>query len=286
MYRPRMLLILCCLGTIAAGAARADKAGDALLDRCLQAETKTPVLQADYSSEIVRGRQTVKVKGHFVLKKPNVAHIIYSGSGGDKDETVHSDGRKMLHYMESEKQYTRETPDLSGGNVVRMANSLEAMVFFNPDLLNQFRGLGSGLRIVGTVTIGGVSCQALKATVRDGSIYKVYIGPDNLLHGITQIMGKGDRQEILESRLTSVRADAAGTAATLAWNPPAKAKLVEQITLQAASGGSGASPAAELLAVGSVAPAFDLQAVGGEKSSLAGLTKPMKVVLVNFWDYG
>ncbi|MCW3099919.1 MAG: hypothetical protein JWL77_5537 [Chthonomonadaceae bacterium] len=286
MNRPRTLFLLFCLGTITAGAARADKAGDALLDRCIQAETKTPVLQADYSSEIVRGRQTVKVKGHFVLKKPNVAHIVYSGTGGEKDETVHSDGRKMLHYMESEKQYTRETPDLSGGNVVRMASSLEAMVFFNPDLLNQFRGLGSGLKIVGTVTIGGVSCQALQATVRDGNIYKIYIGPDGLLHGITQIMGKGDTREVLESRLTGLRTDAATATNALAWNPPPKAKLVEQITLQASSGGSGASPGAELLAIGSVAPTFDLATVTGEKISLANLTKPMKVVLVNFWDYG
>ena len=287
MNRPRTLFCLFCLGTITAGAARADKAGEALLDRCIQAEAKAGQIQADYSSEIVRGRQTVKVKGHFVLKKPNLAHIVYSGIGGAKDETLHSDGRKMLHYMASEKQYTRETPDLSGGNVVRMANSLEAMVFFNPDMLNQFRGLGSGLKIVGTVTIGGVACQALQATVRDGNTYKVYIGPDNLLHGITQLMGKGDTRQVLESRLTGVRTDAGnGVPGALAWTPPAKAKLVEQISLQASSGGSGASPAAELLAVGAVAPAFDLPTVGGAKMSLADLLKPTKVVLVNFWDYG
>ena len=286
MNRPRTLVLLFCLGTIAAGAARADKAGDSLLDRCIQAETKTPLLQADYASDIVRGRQTVKVKGHFVLKKPNIAHIVYSGTGGDKDETVHSDGRRFLHYMESEKQYTQETPDLSGGNVVRMASSLEAMVFFNPDLLNQFRGLGSGLKIVGSVTIGGVSCQALQATVQNGNVFKVYIGPDNLLHGITQIIGKGDTREVLESRLTAVRTDAASAASALVWNPPAKAKLVDQITLQAASGGSGASPGSELLAIGSLAPAFDLATVTGERMSLPTLTKPNKVVLVNFWDYG
>jgi outer membrane lipoprotein-sorting protein len=286
MIRPRTLLILFCLGTLTSGAARADKAGDALLDRCIQAETKTAVVQADYSSEIVRGRQTVKVKGRFVLKKPNLAHILYSGAGGEKDETLHSDGRKLFHYMDSEKQYTREAPDMSGGNVVRMASSLEAMVFFNPDLLNQFRGLGSGLKIVGTMTIGGVSCQALQAVVRDGNTYKIYIGPDNLLHGITQIIGKGDAQQILESRLTGVRTDAGSAAGALAWTPPAKAKLVEQITLKASSGGSGASPSAELLAVGSVAPAFELPTVTGQKTALAALTKPMKVVLVNFWDYG
>lgn len=282
------LRILACLilSTLAAVSARADKAGDALLDRCIQAEKQTQLVQADYSSEIVRGRQTVKVKGHFVLKKPNVAHIVYSGSGGDKDETVHSDGRKMLHYMESEKQYTKETPDLSGGNVVRSANSLEAMVFFNPDLLNQFRGLGSGLKIVGTVNIGGVSCQALQALVRGGNTFKIYIGPDNLLHGITQLIGQGDRREVLESRLTAVRTDAASATTAMNWTPPAKAKLVERITYQASSGGSGASPAAGLLAVGSVAPAFNLQAVSGEKISLPMLTRPNKVVLVNFWDYG
>ena len=178
----------------------------------------------------MRGRQTVKVKGHFMLKKPNVAHIVYSGSGGEKDETVHSDGRKMLHYMESEKQYTRETPDTERRQRGAMASSLEAMVFFNPDLLNQFRGLGSGLKIVGTMTIGGVSCQALQATVRDGNSYKVYIGPDNLLHGITQIIGKGDTREVLESRLTGLRTDAGSAAVALNWTPPAKAKLVEQIT--------------------------------------------------------
>lgn len=287
MNRPRTLLMLFCLGTITGRAARADKAGEALLDRCISAETKAALIQADYSSEIVRGRQTVRVKGHFVLKKPNLAHIVYSGLGGDKDETVHSDGRKLLHYMASEKQYTRETPDMSGGNVVRMANSLEAMVFFQPDMLNQFRGLGSGLKIVGTMVIGGVSCQALQATVRDGNTYKVYIGPDNLLHGITQLMGKGEARQVLESRLTGVRTDAgASVTGALAWTPPPKAKLVEQITLQAASGGSGASPSAELLAVGSVAPAFELPTVTGAKMSLASLLKPTKVVLLNFWDYG
>lgn len=284
MNRPQTLLLLCCLGTVAAGAARADKAGDALLDKCIQAETKTQLVQADYSSEIVRGQQTVKIKGHFVLKKPNVAHIVYSGSGGEKDETVHSDGRNMLHYMESEKQYTKEAPDMSGGNVVRMANSLEAMVFFNPDMLNQFRGLGSGLKIVGNVNIGGVSCQALQATVRDGNIYKIYIGPDNLLHGITQIMGKGDRREVLESRLTGVRTDTASAQTAMNWTPPSKAKLVKRITYQASSGGSGASPGSGLLPVGSAAPAFDLPAVSGGNMALGTLTKATKVLLVNFWD--
>ena len=274
------------LSTMSIGVARADKAGDALLDRCIQAETKAPLVQADYSSEIVRGKQTVKIKGHFVLKKPNVAHITYSGSGGEKDETIHSDGRKMLHYMESEKQYTKESPDLSGGNIVRMTNSLEAMVFFNPDMLNQFRGLGSGLKITGNMMIGGVSCQTLQALGRDSNTYKIYIGPDNLLHGITQIIGKGDRREVLESRLTGVRTDAASATVALNWNPPAKAKLVERITYQAASGGSGASPGSELLALGSIAPAFTLPTVSGARVSLADLTKPNKIVLVNFWDYG
>ena len=286
MNRPQTLCILFCLGLIAPKAARADRAGEALLDRCIQAEMKTPVLQADYSSEIVRGRQTVKVRGHFVLKKPNLAHVVYSGIGGPKDEIVHSDGRKLLHYMASEKQYTRDAPDMSGGNVVRMVNSLEAMVFFNPDLLNQFRGLGSGLKIVGSVTIGGVPCQALKATVRDGNIYKVYIGPDYLLHGITQNIGKGDALQVLESRLTGVRTDANGANVAMVWTPPAKAKLVDQITLQAASGGSGASPGSELLPVGSVAPAFALPMIGGPKTALADLARPSKVLIVNFWNLG
>ena len=286
MHRPRTLLILFCLGLIMPGAARADRAGEALLDRCIQAEAKAPQIQADYASEIVRGRQTVKVKGHFLLKKPNVAHVVYSGSGGLNDETVHSDGRKMLHYMASEKQYTRDAPDMSGGNVVRMVSSLEAMVFFNPDLLNQFRGLGSGLKIVGTVTIGKVVCQALQATVRDGNTYKVYIGPDNLLHGITQIMGKGDTRQVLESRLTGLQTGASAPPGTLTWTPPAKAKLVEQITYQASSGGSGMSPEAELLPVGSLAPAFELPTVTGQKTAFADLIKPTKIVLLNFWDYG
>ncbi len=286
MNQRTTFLSFICLTLLAPGMARADKAGEALLDHCIQVEAKTQVMRADYSSEIVRGHQTVKVKGHLLLKKPNVVHIITSGSGGEKDEILHSDGKRLLHYVESEKQYTREQPDPSGGNVVRMASSLEAMVFFNPDMLNQFRGLGTGLKIVGKVTIGGVSCQALQATVRDGNIYKVYIGPDSLLHGITQIIGKGDSQQILESRLTGVKTDTLNLATALNWTPPTKAKLVEQITMKAESGGSGASPASELLAIGSLAPAFELPTVAGEKVSLASLTKPNKVVLVNFWDYG
>ncbi|HZO90137.1 MAG TPA: DUF2092 domain-containing protein [Chthonomonadaceae bacterium] len=120
-------------------AAQADKAGDALLQKCVAAESRARTLQAHIILQVKEGGQVIKTaQGTLRLKKPNLAHIALSSSAADMNTIIPSDGKTLTTYRRSEKTYATEAADATGGNVGRTI-SIEGAVFFNPDMLNQLR---------------------------------------------------------------------------------------------------------------------------------------------------
>src|SRR5262249_19784198 len=157
----KRLALLLCLGILSLlpTLARADAAGDALLKKCLDAEKKTQTLQGDFTIQ----QEGASGKGSLQLKKPNVAHIVLTPPKG-AGRILHSNGKTLTILLTAENAYQTQAADLSGGNVVAGANSPEAAVFFNPDLLNRLVSQGSGVKVAENVTIGGVACKTLQVT--------------------------------------------------------------------------------------------------------------------------
>src|SRR5579871_1019781 len=62
--------LICALALLSTGA-HADKAGDALLQKCMQATARARTLQADFTTRLGFGPETTKVHGLLQLQKPN-----------------------------------------------------------------------------------------------------------------------------------------------------------------------------------------------------------------------
>jgi len=240
-------------------------------------------LQADFVTTKKTNGQAEVIRGTLKLKRPNLAQIVMNGTGGTNNVTTLSDGRTLITYMRSDNEYLKEAADIGGGNVAR-GGLLEAMVFFNPDTLNQFRATGTGVKVTGSIAIGGAACRVLQITgSRKGSAYKIFVGPDHLLRGTSTAMSAGGQSMRFESRLTNVKANVALPAAAFAWNPPKGAKPYQPTTAGAGSGDS-ADEASSLLPVGRAAPDFTLPQYGGGKVSLAAVARSHRATLLNFWS--
>jgi peroxiredoxin/outer membrane lipoprotein-sorting protein len=264
--------------------ARADAAGNALLQQCIDMETKTRSLQADFTIQTKQGGRAVTTRGSLKLQKPNLARMtVFGGPDGD-EVTYASDGKKFFTYIRADNEFKSEAADPSGGNVGRKA-CLEATTFFYPDTLNQLSSQGTGVKITGNATIGGVVCKELKVTGgAPGSSLKLFIGPDHLLYGISRSFGSEEGTSAMDSRLTNLKTSALPTAA-FAWTLPKGAKpFQERVANTGPSSGTSPEESA-LLKVGSIAPDFQLPQTDGSKVSLLATAKAHKVIVLNFWSY-
>ena len=119
--------------------AHADKAGDALLQKCFEAETNATTLEADFTHQHKENGQTRVQTGMLQLKKPNLAHIVVNSSKGQGSNVViNSDGQKFVTYTYADNAYATEIADIAGSNVARN-NINETKIFFFPDYLNRLR---------------------------------------------------------------------------------------------------------------------------------------------------
>jgi thiol-disulfide isomerase/thioredoxin len=261
--------------------AMADAAGDAMLDKCIQAEIHTSTMQANFT---LQGSDITPTHGELYLKKPNIAHIVVSHSGSSGTIIAHSDGNTLMTYSTEDKQFSREPADTSGGNLTRDCEVLEAAAFFNPDLLDRMR-FGHKAKLVATATLLGTPCRVVQVNGDGGSVWKVFIGPDNLLRGYSQKVRQGDKWITRESRVTGLRSGAPIPSAMLAWNLPKGAQSVEEVAKSRNTPSSGTgSDEMGLLAVGKAAPGFSLPMMGGADVTLATAVKANRATLVNFWS--
>jgi outer membrane lipoprotein-sorting protein len=266
-----------------AAPARADRAGDALLQKCVDAETKAQAIDANFTHQFKENGVLRTQTGTLRLKKPNLAHIVVVSA---KKETtgnviINSDGKNFTTYSQSDNDYSQEPSDMAGGNVGRN-NIIETALFFNPDLLNRWRSLANGVKVVGAVSVGNTTCQVLRFDGIPDLTLKLYIGPDGLLRGANKVF-KGDRDE---THLVDVKATVKLTPAAFRWQPPHGAKTVQEVAASIAQQATAAPErAVSLLPAGRKAPDFTLTQYNGGSMSLSSVIKSHKAVLLNFWSY-
>lgn len=274
-------------GVLMAGtaAASADRAGEALLQKCVAAEGHAKSLEANFTMvrKIGSGAQTSVLSGTLKLKRPNFAQLVMTGARGESNVTILSDGKTLITYFRSDNEFLSEPADPYGGNVARIS-SVEAAAFFNPDVLNQYRAAGTGIKLAGTVSVGSAPCKVLQLVGgQNGLSVRFYVGPDGLLHGTRTVLSQGGQTLELETRLTNVHPNAAFARMAFAWNPPKGVKPYHE-TMATANVGSSATQSS-LLAVGRRAPDFQLPLVSGGTVSLLSAVKANKATLLNFWSY-
>ncbi len=263
--------------------ANADAAADAMLEKCIAAERRANSLQADFT---LQGSDIRTVKGHIALRKPNWGHIELTREGTSGTVVAHADGKLLLTYSTTDNQYAREPVDVAGGNITRDCELLEAAAFFNPDLLDRMR-FGHRARLIATATLSGVPCRVVQVLGDSGSIWKVFIGPDDLLRGYSQKAVQGDATVTRESRITRVVVNAATPAALAAYRLPKNARSVQEVAASRNTPSSGTGSEEQgLLPVGSAAPVFTLPQLDGGTMSLNYACRAGRVTLVNFWNAG
>ena len=107
--------------------ARADKAGEALLEKCVEAEGKLKTLQASFTLKQETGADTRSVHGTLKLQRPNRALITLQGGQASDRRTLASDGKQFTTYYDSDNEFQREPADptaaMSGGRRARRSRS-------------------------------------------------------------------------------------------------------------------------------------------------------------------
>jgi outer membrane lipoprotein-sorting protein len=263
--------------------ALADRAGETLLQKCVDAETKARSLEGKFTHQFKENGNLRTQTGDLALHKPNMAHIVVVSA---KKETtgnviINSDGKNFVTYSQSDNDYSEEPTDMAGGNVGRN-NILETAVFFNPDLLNRWRSLATGVKVAGAVSVGGINCQVLRFDGIQDLTLKLYIGPDGLIRGATKVF-KGDKDE---THLVNLKSNQTITPTAFRWQPPRGSKTVQEVAASmVAPAAGGAANAVSLLPAGRKAPDFTLKLANGGSLDLASVIRSHKAIVLNFWSY-
>jgi outer membrane lipoprotein-sorting protein len=263
--------------------ARADKTGEAWLQKCLDAETRAGSISAQFTHEFKENGQLRTQTGTIEIKKPNFAHIVVVAA---KKETtgnvvINSDGKNFITYSQSDNDYALEAADVGGGNIARN-NILETAIFFNPDMLNRLRSLASGVKVVSEVSVGNAPCKVLRFDGIQGITLKLYIGADGLIRGTLKKFN-GDTDE---THLVGLKSNADLAPVAFRWQPPRSAKTVQQVAASMAQqANSVPQQAISLLPVGRKAPDFTLPRCDGGSLTLSSVITSHKAILLNFWSY-
>lgn len=210
---------LICVGVAAGGAAQADEAGDALLKRCIAAETKAQTLQTVIQTRVAaEGKPDVITYYLVQMKKPNLLHATVNSLDG-KATIVHrilnSDGKMLFSYVPSTKKVVKELPDRDGGNLWAPLG-LEVGAFFKPEILSSLRAQAEGVSISGYRVIADVRCSILQ--IEGGhDVNILYIGPDNLLRGSEKQISPTNATVVL---LAGMKSGLSFPPKTFDWQPP------------------------------------------------------------------
>ena len=152
-------------------------------------------------------------------------------------------------------------------------------------MLNQIRAAGTGIRIAGTLSIGGVACKELQVTGgKPNSVYKLFVGPDLLLRGVTLAYDGAMGRDATESRLTDLKPNPAFPAPTFAFALPKGAKPYQDRVADTRPSSGTDSSDFGLLPIGANAPDFQLPQADGAKFAFSSVYKAHKATLLCFWS--
>lgn len=277
-------LVIACLAI--SSVASADTTGDALLQKCIEAEGRIKAMEANFTLRQESAAGSRALRGSLKVQKPNRALITMQGGQTSDARTLASDGKQFTTFYTADNEFQREAADPSGGNVGRAATT-EVTVFFNPDVLNQMRAQGKGIKVVGSSVIGGVKCKELKITgTAEGSTYRLFLGPDMLLRGVSLAYQTPTGPFAIDSRITDLKTPTTVAGNAFAFALPKGAKPYQEKTAAAAGPSSSGTSADDsgLLAIGAMAPDFQLPLLDGGKLTLSAITKANKATLLCFWN--
>lgn len=275
------LLAAASIGWLAAFAfpARADTAGERLLQRCERAEQECRGFTARFTHQFDDGTRIQVQAGALDLEKPNLAHIVVDNPDHHVEAVViNSDGRTFVTYSAEDDDYHAEAADLAGGNVARN-NVLETSIFFDPDLLARYRYLARSVRVGARVTVGRTACRELVFQGIPNVDMALYIGPDGLLRGVR----KRFRGLLDETHITDLRVWPEIPRQAFAWTPPKGARTAEQVAASMAlqqPGQAGSS----MLRAGTSAPPFTLKLADGREVTLSAALRGKRALILNFWS--
>ena len=262
-------------------AARADRAAEAALDRCMWAEARLTSLRANYLRETHAGGKVTVLWGDVSLRRPNGALVRIQAAAREDVVTYRSDALNFVTYYAARNEYYSQVSDREGKNV-QAAGCMEAAVFFDPQILKTYRSQGNAVTIGPAVTVGGERCtQLVIPGASPGAAFRLYVGRDALLRGVKSELGGGLS---IESQITAVRANAQISASIFAWRPPQGARPALGSVCRFSLSATPLDPA--LTRVGQAAPNFPISAAGPEVKGLLGLLRQHTAVVLTFWGFG
>lgn len=261
-------LALALVAACAASGALADERAERLMKTVKEATASVSSLQA----EVELSNGGTRLTGTMVLKRPNLARIEVQGEQG---QTVVSDGKTLYRFAPAFNEYQKSAPGATGANIGALWLH-QARGFFRWEAM--FPSIsGTTTTYLGKQQVEGAAFEVLQLTIPGEPQVQVkyFISPkDHLVHRMVQSYTSDGREVKLSSALKNVRINAPVQAARFKWMPPATARLAEEPDFEK-----------NLLAVGKLAPDFDLSRPGGGRLALSDAVKGKKATLVNFWFY-
>ncbi len=282
LINPLLITLTCCSVGVIAQPSRADKAGEALLQRAITSTARLNSIEFEVEVNTKDRGKNLSRTADISLKRPNFAKVISSGTEAAMKTTVYSDGKQLTTFFRDNNQFLHDSVDMNGGNIFAVG-PIEAAVFFNPDLLNRLPLMGKGVKRVGTQRVNGISCDVLKVVgAPSGHAVTIYVGPDGLLRGVTTL----NSNVLQESRVKKLLVNKVFARTLFTWNPPAGVKPYDPKSSEVLIPARSADDDNGLLKVGSKAPDLLVHTLDGSKVQLASLFKQNKATLVNFWFVG
>jgi thiol-disulfide isomerase/thioredoxin len=264
-------------------ATQGDEKAESLLKTAESTLANMKTLRAEVSGTVTDLRPgrvpTTRYKVRMRLMRPNFAWIdceeIREEKKGDGTTRVTtrtqivSTGKTLWKYDPTKQEYTHRPVDPEGRNIDSFADALPVAMplymFFN----SRVPHMQTPPHLDGTEGSDGVTYQIVEFADKAVSLQRLYFGPDNLLHRMTNSQLEGQYFENWTLKLTP--GDAPLTASDFAFAPPATAK-------------DRTRPAPALLAAGTDAPDFTVTDPAGKPIKLSHYRG--KVVVLDFWSTG
>jgi outer membrane lipoprotein-sorting protein len=202
-----------CGAVLAAGLARADVESMPALKKGRQTAAKARTLQADMQVRV--GERVVNVT--VLAQKPNLAHLVFTGSDGGTVQKLVSTGRDLYVVLEAQRLYSKRPAPPDGEGIAGIPSSPLA-VFFQPEKL----GRAGKTHFDGTERRDGVDYKVVRLAANEPPRdRKLFFGPSGLLEGVELEDPKAPGGARVIVWLRNLKLDMAIDPAQFAYTPPA-----------------------------------------------------------------
>jgi peroxiredoxin/outer membrane lipoprotein-sorting protein len=271
-FRCDYVLLCLMVSVLVTPPAHADVPAQALLAKVASRTRATRTLQAHLRlTRRLAGKPEFHAEGSVVLMKPNFAMIELTGNDEVVPTRLISDGRYLFSFANA-STYSKASVDASAKQINEPWWGIPYRYFFTQSyaVFPDFADANLTSKLLPDETVAGETFHVIAVTGSAPFPYveKLYVDRNDVLRRSVEDFGPNSS---FSAEITDVKLDRPMTASAFHYVPPAQAVLKQS------------DPAATLLALGSVAPAFQLPSLAGRTVSLARLSGGAKGTLVNFW---